>query len=77
MYQSVHTTEELSIHQRMVHTSELRCMVAEVCSEGADVAVFQVADAPTYGYVYTLPILTTSNLSYFEFEKSKRCLKSA
>ena len=33
----------------------LRCMNPLM---GADVGVFQVADVPTYGYVYTLPVLT-------------------
>ena len=35
-------------------------MGADVRFDGADVGVFQVADAPTYGYISTLPKITIS-----------------
>ena len=34
IHRSVYTSEVLSIHWRMVHTSELRCMVAKVSFDG-------------------------------------------
>ena len=42
----------LAIHTSEVHTSELQCMDPPMV---ANVGVFQVAEAPMYGYDYALP----------------------
>ena len=43
---------------------------------GTDVGVFQVADAPTYGYVYTLPFNNSQMNSLMTQIKDKVCYSS-
>ena len=49
MDETIQTSEILSIHQN----SDV--WLPRYAPMGADMGVFQVADAPTSGYIYTLP----------------------